>query len=59
MNRSAFEPRTKNLLGIVADLYQLLEEYAPTWYSEELRERLLAALKMRGDCESRPSPLHQ
>lgn len=31
---------------ILADLSVLLEEYAPSWYSEKLRHRMLAALRL-------------
>jgi hypothetical protein len=30
---------------VLADVYQLLEEYAPTWYSTEIREKLQTALE--------------
>lgn len=31
---------------VLADVYQLLEDYAPTWYSTELREKLQTALNL-------------
>jgi len=31
---------------VLADLSVLLEEYSPTWYSERLRHRILAALRL-------------
>ena len=30
---------------VLADIYELLENYAPAWYSEQLRERMQSALK--------------
>lgn len=32
------------LVEALSDLYQLLEEYAPSWYTEEHREKAEAAL---------------
>jgi hypothetical protein len=32
-------------LGVFAELYELLEDYAPTWYSEDLHHRAEAALR--------------
>ena len=29
----------------LSDLYQLLEEYAPSWYTEQYREKAQAALR--------------
>ena len=31
---------------VLAELYELLEEYGPTWYSEELHHRAEAALRI-------------
>jgi hypothetical protein len=31
---------------VLAELSVLLEEYAPSWYSEKLRHRILAALRL-------------
>ena len=31
---------------VLAELSVLLEEYAPTWYSERVRHRILAALRL-------------
>jgi len=33
----------------LADLYELLEEYAPTWYTEEMHHRAEAALRVLRD----------
>ena len=30
---------------LLAEVYQLLDEYAPVWYSADLRDRLQAALR--------------
>ena len=32
--------------AVLQELFELLESYAPSWYSEEQRERTLAALKL-------------
>jgi len=31
---------------VLAELYELLEEYGPSWYSEELHHRAEAALRL-------------
>jgi hypothetical protein len=36
-----------NLLKALADLHKLLEDYAPAWYAEEVRETAEAALQGR------------
>lgn len=36
-------------VDILAELSVLLEEYAPAWYSEKLRHRILAALRLPTD----------
>ena len=33
----------------LAELYELLEEYAPTWYTEEMHHRAEAALRVLRD----------
>ena len=33
-------------IEILAELYELLEEYGPTWYSEEMHYRAEAALRV-------------
>jgi len=33
----------------LAELYELLEEYAPVWYSEDLHHRAEAALRVLRD----------
>ncbi len=42
-------PRTEQLpsatpLAVLKELFDLLEEYAPVWYTQELYERIQAAL---------------
>jgi len=44
-------PRTEldpeELRNVLSDLYGLLEEYAPSWYSQEYREKAEGALHLR------------
>jgi len=37
------------------ELYELLEEYAPSWYSEDQHEKAKAALELLGQADSLPS----
>ena len=46
MSTLAPKSQTDELRKLLTDLYELLEAYAPAWYSRQLHERLLAALKM-------------
>jgi|SRR5215467_8407549 len=50
MDRSAAqegpEASREHPADVLADLSVLLEEYAPSWYSEKLRHRMLAALRL-------------
>jgi len=41
------EPKTQtdDCKSLLKDLYNLLETYAPSWYSHELHRRLVATLK--------------
>jgi hypothetical protein len=39
-----FANASAEALAILRELFQLLEDYAPTWYSEELHNRAAAAL---------------
>jgi len=39
----SFFPKNKQR-RVLADVYELLEDYAPTWYSARLRGRILTAL---------------
>jgi hypothetical protein len=38
--------RTRQLADALEGLYELLEEYAPAWYTQEHREKAEAALRM-------------
>jgi hypothetical protein len=42
---SEFDP--EELRDVLSDLYGLLEEYAPSWYSQEYREKAEGALRLR------------
>ena len=42
---SEFDP--EELRNVLSDLYGLLEEYAPSWYSQEYREKAEGALHLR------------
>lgn len=47
-NSCANDRRPNNPLRVreaLSDLYRLLEEYAPSWYTEEYREKAQAALQ--------------
>lgn len=35
------------LLEVLSELYELLEDYSPTWYTEEHHRRIQSALHMR------------
>lgn len=39
--------RPANAKSVLADLFELLEEYGPTWYTQELHDRAVAALLNR------------
>ncbi len=41
------EIRPTNTKSILKDLFELLEEYAPTWYTKEHHDRAVAALLNR------------
>lgn len=36
------------------ELFELLEAYAPMWYTEQQRKRALAVLRLLGKAEQRP-----
>ena len=38
-------PGSGNAKDVLAELFQLLEEFAPTWYTEDHHNRALAALQ--------------
>jgi hypothetical protein len=42
--RAARKPVVEELVDLVRDLHQLLENYAPRWYTEQLDTRLSKAL---------------
>jgi hypothetical protein len=42
------EPQTANAPDAFLELFELLETYAPTWYTEEHHSRVVAALRVRG-----------
>jgi hypothetical protein len=42
---SANERQRLKTYCVLADVYQLLEEYAPVWYSSRIRIRLRSALE--------------
>lgn len=45
-------PSTREVLE---EFFQLLEDYAPTWYTEEHHNRAVAALRAAGEGEANPS----
>jgi hypothetical protein len=45
MDRTTLQ-RAGQLAAALEDLYELLEEYAPAWYTQEHREKAEAALRM-------------
>lgn len=46
----------KHLLEILSELRDLLEDYSPTWYTEEHHRKLESVLELEKNTESR-SPL--
>jgi hypothetical protein len=48
----------KRILDVLKMLFDLLEQYAPRWYTEEYHERALSALQLSTDeCLSRTCSL--
>ena len=45
MNRSKPEPQAEDCKTLLLELYDLLEAYAPPWYSQKLQTRMLAILE--------------
>ena len=43
---SDLEDRCLRLFDALSDLYELLEEYAPPWYTEQHHDRAAAALEL-------------
>ena len=39
-----YAPASAESLTILRELFELLEDYAPTWYTEELHHKTAAAL---------------
>jgi len=39
-----FTPQSVEPLSILRELFEMLEDYAPTWYTEELHTRTAAVL---------------
>ena len=58
MNRSQ-EKQAQELRKLLEELYKLLEMYAPVWYTEELHNNLLAALKTPDSQKSPASHIKQ
>jgi hypothetical protein len=49
-NISRLRPQQSNSrtsIELLREMFTLLEEYAPTWYSEDLHNRAVAALQRR------------
>lgn len=47
--RPATTPRDHQPAEVLADMAVLLEEYAPVWYVEDLRHRVLTAMRLPTD----------
>jgi len=41
------EPTTPSVRTVLEEVFQLLEDYGPLWYTEEHHDRILAALRNR------------
>lgn len=39
-------PQTQQLADVLEELYELLEEYGPYWYTQEHREKAESALQL-------------
>ena len=53
--RGSLEPETVNAKAVLEELFTLLEEYGPGWYTEDHHKRAVAALMgtgMRNVCET-------
>jgi hypothetical protein len=44
---AAKEPVAPSVRTVLEEVFQLLEDYAPVWYTEEQHDRILAALRIR------------
>jgi hypothetical protein len=47
-NNASLEARGDALAMVVQELFTLLEDYAPTWYTEDHHNRVTSALRERG-----------
>lgn len=50
------EEEVEQLLFVLAEVQTLLEQYAPTWYSERLRSKIVTCLGMPLDMLSQDLP---
>ncbi len=46
---AAKEPAAPTVRTVLEEVFQLLEEYGPLWYTEEHHDRILAALRSRDE----------
>ena len=44
-NPSEVEQRPTRIADVLSELYNLLEQYAPPWYTQELHEKVKTALQ--------------
>ena len=42
--REPSQSKEKELTAVLADLFEFLEEYGPTWYTEDEHNRVVSAL---------------
>lgn len=43
------QPQSAIVIGAFLELFELLEEYAPAWYTEELHNRAVTAVRILQD----------
>ena len=43
-DESGFSPSRREVLAVLAEVYQLLEDYGPAWYPEQLHDKLARTL---------------
>ncbi len=46
---AAKEQTTPSARTVLEEVFELLEDYAPVWYTEEHQDRILAALRSRDE----------
>lgn len=46
---AAKEPIAPSVRTVLEEVFVLLEDYAPLWYTEEQHDRILAALRSRNE----------